>query len=114
VAALKSFREVSVCDPLHPLPYLNAARVYQQLNQKEEARIHMEIALAVDPTLAMTRVDLAQHHLHLGNSAVALETLEGALDLARHVSEIRDVLTARTVALIQLELESEGLSFPTI
>ena len=71
-------------------------------------------AIAVDPTLAMTRVDLSQQYLHSGQSAKALTTLNEALHLARHVSEIRDVLTARNVALMQLELEREGLYTPQL
>ena len=62
----------------------------------------------------MTRVDLSQQYLHSGQSAKALVTLNEALRLARHVSEIRDVLTARNVALMQLELESEGLYTPQL
>jgi Tfp pilus assembly protein PilF len=62
----------------------------------------------------MTRVDLAQQYLHVGQSTLALQTLEEALSLARHVSEIHDVLTARYVAKMQLQLEEEGLYSPAM
>lgn len=57
----------------------------------------------------MTRVDLAQQYLHTGRTSSALETLETALELAHHVGEIRDVLTAKKIALLQVELQNEGL-----
>jgi hypothetical protein len=63
----------------------------------------------LDPALALTLVDVSQLHLYAGRSAQAMQTLDEALALARHVSEIRDVLTARTVATLQQELQNEGL-----
>jgi hypothetical protein len=63
----------------------------------------------MDPALAMSRVDLAQQYLQIGLSSRAMATLDVALGLSRHVSEIRDVLTARTVAKIQSELQEEGV-----
>lgn len=107
VSAMSSFKDASVLMPQHPLPYLNAARVYQQLNQRVEARRHTEIALTIDPDLAMTRIDLAQHYLHLGRPEEALDCLQTALRLARHVSEIKDVLTAQLVAMVQMDLQKE-------
>jgi hypothetical protein len=44
--------------------------------------------------------------------AEALAMLETALGLARHVSEIRDVLTSKTIALLQLDIEEKGLFNP--
>lgn len=35
VGALEAFKKASEIDPFHPLPFLNAARTYQQLNQVE-------------------------------------------------------------------------------
>ena len=111
VTAIQIFSAVTHFDPDNPspIPYLNAARVYQQLNQHEQAVMHMKIAYSLDPSLAMTRVDLAQHYLGLGQTSDALCTLQGALHLSRQVSEVKDVLTAREVALLQLELQGEGL-----
>jgi hypothetical protein len=39
----------------------------------------------------------------------ALVLLEKGLLIARHVSEIRDVLTARTIAALQKSIECRGL-----
>lgn len=108
VAALAAFKKAHEIDCYNPLPYLNAARVYQQIKQPKIAFQHMQIAIQIDPALAMTKVDLAQQYLHSGRTEEALKTLESALVLARHVSEIRDVLTARTVALMQVQLQNEG------
>ena len=111
ITAIQVFSAVTHFDPDNPspIPYLNAARVYQQLNQHEQALIHMKIAYSLDPSLVMTRVDLAQHYLSLGQTSDALSTLQGALNLSRQVSEVKDVLTAREAALLQLELQGEGL-----
>ena len=111
VAALKLFKKVSEIDPDHPLPYLNAARVYQQLGQQLQSLRHMKLALNADPSFSVARVDLAQHCLHLGHTEAALQTLDSSLRLARHVSEIKEVLTARSIATMQLELEARGLLF---
>lgn len=111
IGALKLFKKVSEMDPDHPLPYLNAARVYQQLGQQVQSLRHMRFALEADPTFSVARVDLAQHLLHLGHTEAAKQTLDSALSLARHVSEIKEVLTARAIATTQLELESRGLLF---
>jgi tetratricopeptide (TPR) repeat protein len=114
VGALKCFEKASKLDDLHPLPYVNASRTYQQLNQQSQAKRHITTAIGLDPALAMTRVDLSQQYLHAGQSALALQTLRDALFLARHVSEIHDVLTAQSVANMQLQLEKEGLYSPLI
>ena len=115
ISAIKTFKKVNKLCPHHPLPYLNASRVYQQLNQQQLAMTHMEYALAVDPTFTLTRVELAQHYLHIGQTSKALHILDGALDSARHVSEIKEVLTARTVAQTQLDLQRIGLvSFQSV
>jgi tetratricopeptide (TPR) repeat protein len=110
VGALKWFKRAHRIDPFNPLPYVNAGRVYQQLKQNTLGLNHLSLAAAADPNFAMTRVELAQHYLHLGRTEDALRYLDGALELARHVSEIKDVLTGRKVALLQLELKREGIS----
>ena len=51
--------------------------------------------------MVTVRVDLAQNLLLSGHAAHALQILDEALYLARQVSEIRDVLTARTIASMQ-------------
>jgi hypothetical protein len=50
--------------------------------------------------------------MYIGRVEEALSTLNLALNMARHVSEIRDVLTALSVAKIQLELQKEGIYSP--
>jgi tetratricopeptide (TPR) repeat protein len=60
VQALNLFNQASIMAPLHPLPYTNAARAYQQLQQGAAADRHLAHALQLDPTLAMTWVDMAQ------------------------------------------------------
>lgn len=111
VAALECFRQASMIDPSHPLPYVNAGRTYQQLNQLHLAEEHLRVALTLDPTLAMTHVDLAQYYMFTGHPNV-LDILENALKLAKHVSEIRDVLTAMQVCRMQLKLVDMGIYLP--
>jgi tetratricopeptide (TPR) repeat protein len=59
-AALSTYALAAKLDPSHPLPYLNAAHVYQQLNQPQLARMHAYHALSIDTTLSLTLVDIAQ------------------------------------------------------
>jgi predicted Zn-dependent protease len=73
------------------------------------AERHLQAALLLDPAMAMVRVDLAQNLLLSGQAAEALQLLEEALLLAKQVSEIRDVLTARAIARMQVSLEERGL-----
>ena len=61
---------------------------------------------------ALTHIDAAQAVLHKGKTKQALHILDHALNLSRHVSDICDVLTARTVATLQDELEKQGLYCP--
>ena len=113
VKAIKCFEEASQIENTqgNPLPYINAARTYQQLSQPCSALSHIAVALQYDSFLPMTYVDLAQIYLNLGRTKDALQGLDYALTIARHCSEIRDVLTARTIANIQLELEEkEGIT----
>ncbi len=73
------------------------------------AERHLNAALLLDPAMAMVRVDLAQNLLMTGKAAQALGLLDEALLLAKQVSEIRDVLTARAIASMQVSLEERGL-----
>lgn len=41
IGSLSAFQRAAVIDNLHPLPYVNAARTYQQLNQSNQAMIHL-------------------------------------------------------------------------
>lgn len=41
-AALAYFRKAAEKAPLHPLPYMNAARTYQQLGQTSVAMRHLD------------------------------------------------------------------------
>lgn len=52
--------------------------------------------------------------IFIGGAQEALLTLEKALALAKHVSEIRDVLTAMAIAKLQIAIEEEGLSKPML
>lgn len=112
VAGLGHFKQASICDPSHPLPYTNAARAYQQLQQWSLAEHHLKMSLSYDPHLAMTYVDIAQGRSLTGRVDSALQLLDAALPYARHVSEIRDVLAARTVTAILLELQHAGIYAP--
>ena len=49
------FALASKMDPLHPLPFVNAARTYTQLSQPTNAAKHLARAISVDPALATTR-----------------------------------------------------------
>lgn len=109
VAALDLFAQAATLDPLNPLPYTNAARAYQQLTQHEAAEMHLLQAIGLDPSLAMTRVDFAQLLSLQGKTVPALKVLDEALKTARHASEIRDVLTARTVTVLQQQLQDRGI-----
>lgn len=110
VKAIKCFQrgakiEEEISNSANPLPYINAARAYQQLSEPITALNHISIALKYDSFLPMIFVDLAQIFLHLGKTKEAIDSLDHGLIISKHCSEIRDVLTARTIANIQLELE---------
>lgn len=72
----------------------------------------MSFAISLDENLASTRVDLSQIYLLSGKTKLALDTLELALNMSKHVSEIRDVLTALKIANIQSKLQEEGIYLP--
>lgn len=112
VGSLACFHQAHESDPTHPLPFVNAARTYQQLNQTSTARRHLDRALLLDPSFSLTYIDVAQGALQGGRTEEALQILDKALLLARHVSDLLDVLTARRVAELQLCLEGEGLYHP--
>lgn len=112
VNALKSFKKASQIESSHPFPYINAARTYQQLSQFNSVMHHLDRAIAIDPCLAMTKVDLSQSLLRFGKTEDAVKKLDEAMLQARHVSEIHDVLTARMVAKLQDELKDEDIVIP--
>ena len=85
VNALDCFRRAHAAAPLNPLPFINAARTYQQLGQLHTAKQHLCAALRLDGSMAMVRVDLAQNSLLGGNAAPALGLLDEALQLALQV-----------------------------
>lgn len=114
VRAIQSFATASKIDVSNPLPFTSAARVYAQMNLKSDAEYHLHHAQQLDESLAMTKVDIAQQLAQNGETAAALEMLDQALQCARHVSEIRDVLTYRRVAEMTLELETKGVHIPLI
>ena len=137
--SLKSYANASVLEPEHPLPYLNASRVYQQLNQLTLCKKHMAKAFDLDRSLSLTLVDIAQFKLHekrfldqgepllsappsTSSLPVELETssffdeqssadiLETAVEVSRHVSEVIDVFTARQIARFYAKLGASGLA----
>jgi len=126
--ALKSYADASAMEPNHPLPYLNASRVYQQLNQMHLCKEHMAKAFGLDRSLSLTLVDIAQFKLHekrfldQGEQSAVNTTdsffedmssediLESALDFSRHVSEAIDVFTARQIARFYAKLGATGLA----
>jgi len=112
VGSLSCFESAHRLNPRNPLPFVNAARTYQQMSQPSTSERHLQCAVAIDPSFALTHIDVAQGLLHRGSVQEALKTLDYALRLSRHVSDICDVLTAKTVATLQAELQQEGLYAP--
>ena len=86
VGALDCYKRASILSPSNPLCYINAARSYQLLNQLRTSGIHLQAALAMDPSLAMVRVDLSQNLLLAGNAKQALVLLDEALRLSKQVA----------------------------
>lgn len=84
-----------------PLPFVSAARVYQQLGQLGTAKRHLRRALELDGSLAMTLVDLSQLLRQEKRFADAVRTSDEAMRRAKQVSEIRDVLSTRYLARLQ-------------
>ena len=109
VKAIKHFQTATKLEPGHPLPWVNAGRTYQQLGQLHAATNHVKKAVEIDPSLAMTRVDLAQLLRQSECIDEAVQAIDAAMELAKQVSEIRDVLTARYVVLLQQSLKKKGL-----
>jgi len=109
VGALDCYQRANVLSPSNPLCYINAARSYQLLNQLRSSEMQLQTALRMDPSLAMARMGLSQNLLLTGNAKQAFVLLDEALRFSKQVSEIRDVLTARTIALMQLDFERKGL-----
>ena len=114
VGAMSCFKKASKLDPRSPLPYLNAARTYQQVGQISTSKLHIEKALSIDPNLAMAHIDMSQLLMQSGKNDEAISTLEKALELSRHMSEIKDVLIARKMAEAQVILEEEGIFSPRV
>jgi tetratricopeptide (TPR) repeat protein len=114
VGSLACFHQAHTIDPTHPLPFVNAARTYQQLSQTATAKKHLDRALELDPSFSLTYIDVAQAALQAGETEKALQILDRALVLARHVSDLLDVLTAKRVAELQLCLQQEGLYVPPV
>ncbi len=112
VGSLSCFSQAHSLDLRNPLPFVNAARTYQQLNQSATSKQHLTCASVIDPHFALTHIDVAQAALQEGRTEKALSVLQHALSLTRHVSDICDVLTAQTVAQLQMELQAEGLYCP--
>ena len=112
VGSLSCFEAAHRLHTSNPLPFVNAARTYQQMSQPGTSDRHLQCAVAIDPSFALTQIDVAQGLLHRGATQEALHVLDYALQLSRHVSDICDVLTAKTVATLQAELQAEGIYTP--
>ena len=82
--SLDHFRQSSKLYPSHPLPFINAARTYQQLNLRDSAAKHIAYAVALDPYFPLPHVDLAQALLYQGKVEACSEAINKALKLARH------------------------------
>lgn len=107
--SIKLFHKAHLLDPLHPLPLINASRTYQQLGELQTALQHIETAVQCDPDLAMTRVDYAQLLRQLNRIEDAVAMIEQGYNLARHVSEIKDVLVAKYVTQLQQMIKGKGI-----
>lgn len=107
--SLTQFRRAHAMDPQHPLPFVNAARSYLQLNQKLLASSHIHRAIALDPDFPQPLVDMAQSLLFQGKTAACEGVLQRALGLARHVGDIKDVVVAQLMTRLTRELQEEGL-----
>lgn len=78
--SFKAYACAAHIEPGHPMPYLNASKLYQQMNQLESAKEHMAKALHVDSSLAITLVDIAQYKIHESRRGGAvLETVQDSL-----------------------------------
>ena len=82
--SLDHFRQSSKLYPSHPLPFINAARTYQQLNLRDSAARHIAYAVALDPYFPLPHVDQAQAMLYQGKVEACSEAINKALKLARH------------------------------
>eukprot|EP01035_Chromulina_nebulosa_P018693 gene18693-24449_t len=113
VQALNHFKRAHELDRYNPMPFVNASRVYQQLSYTSQIEKHINKAISLDPTLTMTYVDISQVCLSNGQTDKCLSMLSKALRLARHVSEIKDVLTAQAVGKLTRQLEDLKIYLPT-
>jgi len=113
VQALNHFKRAHELDRYNPMPFVNASRVYQQLSYTSQIEKHINKAISLDPTLTMTYVDISQVCLSNGQTDKCLSMLSKALQLARHVSEIKDVLTAQAVGKLTRQLEDLKIYLPT-
>jgi tetratricopeptide (TPR) repeat protein len=123
--ALEAFQKSFRLSPSSPMPFLNAARVYQQLSQSDACETHLKEALRRDNTLVLAYVDCAQLCLqskglrssraavtaNISDSATAARIvgprkaqvyLDLALHLCRHISEVADVFASETIALVHM------------
>jgi tetratricopeptide (TPR) repeat protein len=107
--SIKQFHQAHSLDRYHPLPFINVSRTYQQLGELHTSKAHLEIALKCDPSLAMTRVDFAQLLRQLGQIEDAVVMINVAYSIAKHVSEIRDVLIAKYITTLQQILKEKGM-----
>lgn len=98
--ALQSFLKASQLEPGHPMPYLNASRVYQQLNQMQLAKLHMKKALQLDDSLSLTLVDIAQFKIQQNkkqslltnqHSAPSISSCSSSLGASNHQEDDQQI-----------------------
>lgn len=104
-----------------PLPLIHSARLFVQIGQTDTARELLRQANIVDPSLSSVWTEMAQLDMQMRLSCRAGQgsieqlsqaidrSLEKALRLAKHHSEVLEVLTVRLSADIQLHLADNQL-----
>lgn len=120
IRSIQSYKKILNYDAFHPLLWINCNRIYQQLDQLNNAKEHLLIAQNLDPTLSMTFIDYIQlnHYMNKNNKSEVdvdsdkiMNLFDQGIQLSKQVSEICDVLAARYVILIEKKLKVE---FPGI
>lgn len=109
VTSIKSCSTVSSQEPDNPLPYINTARIFLQLQQPAQAVRHLQAAIALDPAFVLAQVDLGRTLRTLDRLQESMDIFKEALQKARNVAEVRDVLSAQYLSVLQQQIEAKGL-----
>ena len=99
--ALNVFKKAHILDRCNPLPLLGAARAYLQMKQMQNAYMHVEQAVKMDPLFTSSFLDMSQVLTTYRHLNAAIETLEKALNLAQPFVEIRDTMMTIELTLAQ-------------